>query len=59
MGFEPICAQDDIVGADGCDIKFGAFLMVVAVGRVDADSLNSGVLDGARFVVRTVDVFNG
>ena len=33
--------------------------MVVAVGRVDADSLNSGVLDGAGFVVRTVDVFNG
>ena len=33
--------------------------MVVAVGRVDADSLNSGVFDGAGFVVRTVDVFNG
>jgi hypothetical protein len=59
MGFQPVGAQDNVVGTDRGDIKFGAFFMVMVVRGLDADGLDRGMSDGASFVQGSVNVFDG
>ena len=36
VGFQPVGAEDDIVGCQGGDIEFGAFLVILVVRRGDS-----------------------
>ena len=57
--FEPVCSEDNIVGAHIGDIEFGVFLVVVLVWCCDVYSLNSSGAYWARFVGGTVDILDG
>lgn len=59
VGLEPVCAEDDVVGADGCDIEFGAFLVVLFIGGVDADGLDGRVCYRTGFIHGAVDISYG
>ena len=58
MGLEPIGAEDDVVSANGCDVEFGAFLVIVGrIGGLYSDGLDRGRSDWSILVGGTVDIF--
>ena len=42
MGFEPICAEDEVVCTDCGDVEFRTFLVEVIAVILNADDLNGG-----------------
>ncbi len=56
MGFEPICAKNNIVCANRDDVEFGAFLMKVMGGVGNTNVLNSSVTNRAILVYRAIDI---
>ena len=57
--FEPVCSEDDIVGANIGNVEFRVFLVVMFVWSGDAYGLDGSRAYGTRSVGGAVDVFDG
>ena len=58
MGFEPICAKDEVVGADGGDVEFGAFLVKIVLVVLDVDGLDGGGAYGCYAYTYALPLFS-
>ena len=59
MGFEPVCAKNDVVSAYGSNVKFGSFFVVMIVRGLDVKSLDCSMSDRDSFVQGAVNIFDG
>ena len=57
--FEPVCSEDDIVGANIGNVEFRTFLVVMFVWSRDAYGLDGSGAYWTRFVGGAVNIFDG